>query len=128
MTVNGTLTQTDPPSTGTAGTGNAWANSHFLSPRFTGLTGTSLGSYIQRAAQFTQPGTSGNPALAANLRAFRRFRRLQRLAALRRATGATTGGRTPGNPAGPILTFQRTLVAIATLVCPKMSFWAEQRI
>ncbi len=107
MTVNGTLTQTDPPSTGTGGTGNAWANSHFLSPRFTGLTGTSLGSYIQRAAQFTQPGTAGNPASAANLRAFRRFRRLQRLAALRRATGATTGGRTPGNPAGPILTFQR---------------------
>ena len=107
MTVNGTLAQTDPPSAGTAGTGNAWANSPFLSPRFTGLTGTSLGSYIQRAAQFTQPGTSGNPALAAKLRAFRRFRRLQRLEALRRATGATTGGRTPGNPAGPILTFQR---------------------
>ncbi|MGA9460612.1 MAG: hypothetical protein WBV16_13005, partial [Desulfobaccales bacterium] len=107
MTVSGTMAQTDPPSAGTAGATHVWAHNPYLSPRFTGLTGTSLGSYIQRAAQFTQPGTSGNPALAAKLRAFRRLRRLQRLEALRKAAGPTTGGRTSGNPAGPILAFQR---------------------
>jgi len=109
MTVNGTLTQTDPPAVGTATTTgtNAWAYSPFLSSRFTRLTGTSLGSRIQGMSDLIQPGTSGNPiSAAANLRAFRRLRQ-QRLAALRTASGATTGGRTPGNPAGPILTWQR---------------------
>ncbi|MGC2432254.1 MAG: hypothetical protein WA433_00620, partial [Desulfobaccales bacterium] len=86
---------------------NAWAYAPFLSPRFTGLTGTPLGSRILGMSHLIQPGTSGNPALTAKLRAFRRLRQQQRLAALRTASGATTGGRTPGNPAGPILTWQR---------------------
>ena len=92
------------PSAATAGAG---ANAPLLSTNLTRLTGTSLGSRIQRAAQLTQPGTPGNPALAANLQAAWRFRHLQRLAALRAASGATPGGRTSGNPAGPILALQR---------------------
>ncbi len=92
------------PSAATAGAG---ANTPLLSARLTRLTGISLGSRIQGAAQLTQPGTTGNPALAANLQALGRFRQQQRLAALRAASGATPGGRTPGNPAGPILALQR---------------------
>ncbi|MFZ0050202.1 MAG: FecR domain-containing protein, partial [Desulfobaccales bacterium] len=109
MTLTGTWNQVDPPLTGTtAGTGTAtWANAPFLSTRFTQLTGTSLGSRIQGAAQLTQFGTPGNPALAANLRAAWRFRQLQRLAALRAASGATVGGRTLANPAGAILALRR---------------------
>jgi len=90
-----------------AATAGAGANAPFLSTRFTRLTGTSLGSRIQGAAQLTQPGTPFNPALAANLQAAWRFRHLQRLMALRAASGATPGGRTSGNPAGPILALQR---------------------
>ncbi len=71
------------------------------------LTGTSLGSRIQGAAQLTQPGMLANPALAANLQTIRRLRHQQRLAALRTVHGATPGGQTLGNPAGPILTLQR---------------------
>ncbi|MFZ0051913.1 MAG: hypothetical protein WAK96_09045, partial [Desulfobaccales bacterium] len=92
------------PSAATAGAG---ANDPFLSTRFTRLTGTSLGSRIQGAAQLTQLGTPFNPALAANLRAAWRFRHLQRLMALRAGSGATPGGRTLANPAGPILALQR---------------------
>jgi len=92
---------------GTPSAATAGANAPFLSTRFTQLTGTSLGSRIQGAAQLTQPGTPGNPALAANLQALGRFRQQQRLAALRAASGATPGGRTSGNPAGPILALQR---------------------
>jgi len=92
------------PSAATAGAG---ANAPLLSTRFTRLTGTSLGSRIQGAAQLTQLGTPFNPALAANLRAAWRFRQLHRLAALRAASGATPGGRTLANPAGPILALQR---------------------
>jgi hypothetical protein len=94
--------QSATPSAATAG-----ANAPLLSTRLTRLTGTSLGSRIQRAAQLTQPGTPGNPALAANLQAARRFRQQQRLTALRAASGATPGGQTSGNPAGPILALQR---------------------
>jgi hypothetical protein len=90
-----------------AATAGAGANTPLLSTRLTQLTGTSLGSRIQRAAQLTQPGTPGNPALAANLQAAWRFRQQQRLAALRAASGATPGGQTSGNPAGPILALQR---------------------
>ena len=131
MTVSGTWSQTDPPLTATqtatnlpgAATGltspaQAWwlqraamagagANAPLLSTRLTRLTGTSLGSRIQGAAQLTQPGTPGNPALAANLQAIRRFRHQQHLAALRAVSGATPGGQTLGNPAGPLLTLQR---------------------
>ncbi|MGO9620294.1 MAG: FecR domain-containing protein [Desulfobaccales bacterium] len=92
------------PSAATAGAG---ANTPLLSARLTRLTGISLGSRIQGAAQLTQPGTPGNPALAANLQAAWRFRQQQRLAALRTASGATPGGQTSGNPAGPILALQR---------------------
>ena len=59
-----------------------------------------------------QPGTSGNPALAANLRAFRRFRQQQRLAALHMASGPTPGGRKPGSPAGPIPALRSTSVVL----------------
>jgi len=105
MTVSGfTWNQHDPPLTGTVTATGAGANAPLLSTRFTRLTGTSLGSRIQGAAQLTQPGTAGNPALAANLRAAWRFRQQQRLAALR---AATPGGQTSGNPAGPILALQR---------------------
>jgi len=90
-----------------AATAGAGANASLLSTRLTQLTGISLGSRIQGAAQLTQPGTPGNPALAANLQALGRFRQQQRLAALRAASGATPGGRTSGNPAGPILALQR---------------------
>jgi hypothetical protein len=90
-----------------AATAGAGANAPFLSTRLTQLTGTSLGSRIQGAAQLTQPGTPFNPALAANLRAVWRFRQQQRLLALRAASGATPGGQTSGNPAGPLLALQR---------------------
>jgi hypothetical protein len=90
-----------------AATAVAGANAPLLSTNLTQLTGTSLGSRIQGAAQLTQPGTPFNPALAANLRAAWRFRHLQRLAALRAASGATPGGRTLANPAGPLLALQR---------------------
>ncbi len=105
----GNLTQPDPPATGTeaATTNGAWAHGTFLSSRFTRLTGTSLGSRIQGMSNLTQTGTAGNPALAANLRAFRRLRQQQRLAALQAASGPTPGGRSSGNPAGPILASQR---------------------
>ncbi len=109
INVTGNWAQSDPPATGTAAASatGAWANVPYLPLRLTGLTGTSLGSRIQGMSHLIQPGTSGNPALAANLQAFRRLRQHQRLAALHMASGPTAGGRRPGNPAGPILGLQR---------------------
>ncbi|MGP8049031.1 MAG: FecR domain-containing protein [Desulfobaccales bacterium] len=92
---------------GSFSTSGAGANGPILTTRLTRLTGISLGSRIMGMSHLIQPGTSGNPALAANLRAFRRFRQQQRLAALHMASGPTPGGRTPGNPAGPIPALQK---------------------